>query len=72
MNKAIWFLCIATLTTSVAYGDDQELLRTKLAEKLAQPFVKFGKWETDYTAAKQRAKKEGKLLFVYFTRTFSA
>ncbi len=45
---------------------------TKLYEKLlAEPFVEKGGWMTDYDAARARAKKEGKLLFAYFTRSYA-
>ena len=43
-------------------------LRTK---KLAKPVFQLAKWETDYDAARAAAKKDGKLLFVYFTRSYA-
>ncbi len=47
--------------------DDLMKLRDK---KLAKPFIKFGNWMTDYDFARARAKKEGKVLFVYFTASY--
>jgi len=46
-------------------------LEEKYEEKLAKRFVRFGGWETDYDAARERAKQEDKLLFVYFSRSYS-
>ena len=52
-------------------ADERTDLQAKLDAKLALPFVKNGGWRLDYEAARKEAAKEGKLLFVYFTRTFA-
>lgn len=46
-------------------------LVAKRDSKLASPFLKNGDWVTDFDTARERAKKEGKLIFAYFTRSFA-
>ena len=55
------------VVSSVARGEGQE---EKLRSKLAQPFVSNVEWVTDYEEAIGRAKREGKLVFAYFTRSY--
>ena len=43
----------------------------KLAEKMAKPFISNAAWGTDYDKAKERAAADGKLIFAYFTRSYS-
>lgn len=49
----------------------QEQLIELRAQKLAKPVFHEPRWETDYDAARARAKKEGKLIFAYFTRSYA-
>lgn len=51
----------------LAQGD----LEAKLEKKLAKPFVANGGWETDYDKAREAAKASGKVIFAYFTRSYS-
>ncbi|MFT5081071.1 MAG: hypothetical protein ACJAZ8_000614 [Planctomycetota bacterium] len=51
--------------------DEQTELRAKYEKKLAKEFVTYGNWILDYDAAHTKAKAEGKLLFTYFTRSYS-
>ncbi len=50
----------------------QEDLKQKRSEKLAKDVFKKAPWLTDFDAAREQAKKEGKLLFTYFTRSYAA
>lgn len=50
---------------------DPAVLQQRLADKLAQPFLRLAAWHTDLAAAKQAAAASGKLLFVHCTRSFS-
>ena len=52
-------------------AQSQEDLQAKFEEKLSHDFVSFGGWTTDYDAARARAKQEGKVLFVYFSRSYA-
>ena len=53
--------------SAAAYAED---LEANLASKLAQPFVKNAAWATDHEDALGRARKEGRLVFAYFTRSY--
>lgn len=68
-------LCAAVLagTLPAQRGQkSQEELKAQREEKLAKPVFKKAPWMTDYDAAREQAKKEGKLLFAYFTRSYAA
>lgn len=47
----------------------QEQLQQKLDAKLASEFFTKAPWTTDYDAARAEAKKTGKLMFAYFTKS---
>jgi hypothetical protein len=46
-------------------------LEKKYQEKLKHDFFKKGPWLLDYDEARAEAKKTGKPLFVYFTRSYA-
>lgn len=48
----------------------KELIRLR-DEKLALPVFKKADWTFDYDAARARAKKEGKVIFTYFSRSYA-
>jgi hypothetical protein len=52
-------------------GDDQAALVKKRDEKLALEFLKKADWITDYDKARAEAKKTGKMIFAYFTRSYA-
>ena len=62
-------LGLAMAAPAAAQGE--ETLESKLENKLAKSFVTHGNWILDYDEAREIAKKEGKLIFVYFTRSYS-
>ena len=51
--------------------EDQESLKAKRAEKLAKPVFQNAKWELDYDKARETAKKQGKWVLAYFTRSYA-
>jgi hypothetical protein len=53
---------------SAAFGQSLEEKRDK---KLASEFLKKAAWNTDYDKAREEAKKTGKPIFGYFSRSFS-
>lgn len=55
----------------VARAEPDPELQQKYEAKIAKPFVAHGGWVLDYDEARARAEKEQKLLFVYFTRSYS-
>lgn len=62
-------LGLAMAAPAAAQGE--ETLESKLEHKLAKSFVTHGNWILDYDEARKIAKEEGKLIFVYFTRSYS-
>lgn len=49
----------------------QDDLKTLRKEKMAKPVFQKAAWVTDYDKAREQAKKENKLLFTYFTRSYA-
>lgn len=49
----------------------QEQLKERKDTKLAEAWVSNAKWILDYAEAKAEAKKSKKLIFAYFTRSYS-
>ena len=49
----------------------QEKLQESLDNKLKKGFIKNAAWERDYDEAKTKAAGAGKLIFVYFTRSYA-
>lgn len=52
-------------------AQDQEQMKKNLDKKLEAEFLKKTKWNLDYDEAKAEAKKNNKLIFAYFTRSYS-
>ena len=53
---------------SVAWSQDS--LEEKYQKKLKEPFLTKAAWVLDYDKAKEEARKAGKPIFAYFTRSF--
>ena len=51
---------------------DQAIMKKNRDQKLAKDFLKSAPWHTDYAKAKANAKKDGKLIFTYFSRSYAA
>ncbi len=49
----------------------QESLIAKKEQKLAEAWLKNANWILDYDKAREIAKKEQKLIFTYFTRSYA-
>lgn len=62
---------VAFWAAAMGSAQAQESLEAKRDAKLASPWLKANGWLTDYTAAKDAAKKAGKPIFTYFTRSYS-
>lgn len=73
MRQPLSLASLAVASTLLLHGlnaqDDPNVARRDA--KLAAPFLKNGTWVTDYDTARERAAKEGKLIFAYFTRSFA-
>lgn len=66
-------LVLASLLLAVAPAQQksQEELKQLRTTKLAKPVFQKAPWLTDYDAARAEAKKTGKPLFTYFTRSYA-
>ena len=71
MGLAPALLAGFALAVSGAAQGNKEELQAKLEKKLAGEWLKNAEWITDYEAAKVQAKESGKLIFAYFTRSYS-
>ncbi len=49
----------------------QAELQAKYDKKITKEFISYGHWMLDYDKARAKAKAEGKLLFTYFSRSYS-
>lgn len=65
---------VAILTTELSAQRtyDQDKMAANYAEMKTHAWFKDGSWVTDFDAAKAEAKKTGKPIFAYFTRTYAA
>jgi len=54
-----------------ATAGSAQSLEEKLEAKLKEPFVANAPWVLDYQEALAKAKQEKKLVFAYFTRSYS-
>jgi hypothetical protein len=63
------------LTASILFATGLSLsaqsLEEKRDKKLQLPFLKKAVWITDFDKAREEAKKSGKAIFGYFTRSYS-
>ncbi|MHC4516145.1 MAG: hypothetical protein ACYTGW_19105 [Planctomycetota bacterium] len=59
------------LATSLPGQPDQEELKARREEKLACEFLTKANWITNYDKARAEAKKSKKVIFAYFTRSYS-
>jgi hypothetical protein len=50
---------------------DQDQMKAKYEAKIAEAWFTDGGWTVDFDAAKERAKKENKVVFAYFSRSYS-
>ena len=67
---------LATAVASLAIGlptaaQEADSLQVKLNKKLNESWVSHGGWVTDLDDAKAQAAKENKVIFAYFTRSYS-
>jgi hypothetical protein len=63
---------ILPLVVALLLGAPSEKELTARRDKLlAEPWVKANAWVKDYDEALAAAKKEGKPVFAYFTRSYS-
>ena len=72
MRTFLAALILAYLATPAhAQQFDQDQMKKNLEEKLAKSFVTAAPWILDFDEAKAAAKKSGKPLITYFTRSYA-
>ncbi|MEZ5966445.1 MAG: hypothetical protein R3F56_21595 [Planctomycetota bacterium] len=71
-SLAAAFAAVLLAGAPPAQASNQEALKEKRAEKLAKPVFENAAWRLDYDAAREEAKKDGKFVLVYFTRSYAA
>jgi len=54
--------------SATAYGLSME---ERLGAKLKKPFLRNAAWVHDFAEAKRKAKAEDRVIFAYFTRSYS-
>lgn len=54
-----------------AQDGQQEKFKANYESKVQEAWFVEGKWLEDFDAAKAQAKKENKVVFAYFTRSYS-
>ena len=70
-RRLVGTLTAALALTPLLTAQSQDRLRNLYAEKLTHDFIEHGGWITDYDVARAKAKEEGKVLFVYFSRSYA-
>ena len=75
-KSAILAVVLALLLVSPALAQGrtpptQDELEKRKADKVAEAWFTDGGWIADYDEARAKAKESGKLIFTYFTRTYS-
>lgn len=70
--KHAWIAALfAAIPGALWAQSSQEDLIKKRDKKLAEEWLKNADWVTDYTKAREDAKKANKLIFAYFTRSYA-
>ena len=62
---------LAALLPAQSQEPSQEQLIKQRADKLAKEVFTKAPWVADYDKAREQAKKENKLMFAYFTRSYA-
>lgn len=68
--EARWIALLVFGCALALRAQDEELAKRR-DQKLAEPWLKKAAWITDYDKAREQAKKSGKVIFAYFTRSYA-
>jgi hypothetical protein len=73
MNNLLLIPMATALVGGLAFGQgyDQDKMKANYEKKIAKEFVSSGGWLLDYDEARAKAKAEDKLIFAYFSRSYS-
>ncbi len=72
-KPSLRILFFAALMAAAVPGQDanQEQLKAHRAEKEAKEVFTLAKWTFDFDLARERARKSGRRIFAYFTRSYA-
>jgi hypothetical protein len=70
-NRTALALALALAAATPALARQDKELEKKRDELLAEDWLKKADWITDYDKARDEAKKSGKVIFAYFTRSYA-
>ena len=62
---------VAFCSTALLPSASAQSLEQKRDRKLKAPFMSKASWIADYDKAREASRKTGKLIFAYFTRSYS-
>ncbi|MEM7167096.1 MAG: hypothetical protein AAF581_16660 [Planctomycetota bacterium] len=71
LRRALALTCLLTVLGVTASAVAQDDLVAKRDKKLAAEWLKKAEWFTDYDKARAKAAETNKLVFGYFTRSYS-
>ena len=69
--SAFCLLAVASLAVSACGQKSQEELIKSREAKLAHEWLELADWNLDYDEARAEAKKTGKPIFAYFSRSYA-
>ena len=67
----VFGLCLLMPALAQPEGPDTAELQKRYQEKVSKDWLKNAEWSLDLEDSLARAKKEGKPVFAYFTRSYS-
>lgn len=70
-NKVVTALAVAALVVLLASPVAAQSMEAKRDAKMAEAWTKKANWIFDYDKAREEAKKSGKHIFAYFTRSYA-
>jgi len=71
MSRSLLIIFIMLGCASDAMAMEPTSNKVKLDNKLESNFVKALPWQSDFNKVREKAKKENKPIFAYFTRSYS-
>jgi hypothetical protein len=71
VTRLLSAVAILLATAALSSAQSQDDLKKKREEALKEPFLKKAPWLLDYDKALAEAKKTGKPVFAYFTRSYA-
>jgi hypothetical protein len=71
MRRAVLSAALVALCATPAAAQNVDDLRNKYEEKIAEDWFTSTGWSDDYDLVRERAVESGKVIFAYFTRSYS-